>query len=167
MADRITYKEGSITLGGGETKYLLLPKSIFGAFYKGLNKVLGVGAKASLYMVGREFGRDFSEEMNARLDAGSYTHDMAGVSKVIVDMFMKLGFGKIELAEATQSKIVLHAYETPTSEVVKEAKEPVCHLERGMLAGLIENVVGKQVRVKETKCRARGDEYCEFVIEAS
>ena len=35
---------------------------------------------------------------------------------------------------------------------------PVSHLIRGALAG-------KEFRVREVKCIAKGDEYCEFIIE--
>ena len=35
---------------------------------------------------------------------------------------------------------------------------PVSHLIRGALAG-------REFRVREVKCIAKGDEYCEFIIE--
>ena len=165
MADRIVYDGGTITLGGGKVKYLLLPKSIFGAIYKGLDKVLGPGASATLYIIGREFGEEFAEEMRAHLNAGSHSHDMVGVSKVIADMFMKLGFGKIEVVEASDKHIVIRAYETPTTDIIKHADKPVCHIERGILAGVLSVILGKHVRTKETSCRATGSKYCEFVAE--
>lgn len=37
---------------------------------------------------------------------------------------------------------------------------------RGILKGVVESVWEKEVEIKETKCIALGDRYCEFVIKA-
>ncbi|HIH98147.1 MAG TPA: hypothetical protein HA346_03970 [Thermoplasmata archaeon] len=42
--------------------------------------------------------------------------------------------------------------------------EPVCHYMAGLMAGIYAAYIGKPCESKETKCVAKGDEYCEFVI---
>ena len=42
---------------------------------------------------------------------------------------------------------------------------PVSHLIRGGLAGVFKEAYGRDFRVREVKCIAKGDEYCEFIIE--
>ncbi len=44
-----------------------------------------------------------------------------------------------------------------------KTKEPVCHLIAGVCAGALKEIIGKDVEIREVKCEARGDEYCEFV----
>ncbi len=39
-----------------------------------------------------------------------------------------------------------------------------CTFSLGFIKGLFESVFERKVRVEETKCKARGDEYCEFNI---
>jgi|GEM_PF-1056973 len=39
-------------------------------------------------------------------------------------------------------------------------KEPSCHFERGVIAGIIEGYVGKRIKLKEVKCVAKGDPHC-------
>ena len=42
---------------------------------------------------------------------------------------------------------------------------PMSHLIRGGLAGVFREAYGREFMVREVKCIAKGDEYCEFVIE--
>ena len=42
---------------------------------------------------------------------------------------------------------------------------PTSHLIRGALAGVFKEAYGREFKVREVKCIAKGDEYCEFVIE--
>lgn len=42
--------------------------------------------------------------------------------------------------------------------------EPNSHLFRGVLSGFLSKLWNTKVEVKETKCAAKGDEYCEFKI---
>ena len=46
----------------------------------------------------------------------------------------------------------------------KNVKKPFSHWLRGLLAGFGTRFFGKKVSVIETKCIAKGDPYCEFVI---
>jgi predicted hydrocarbon binding protein len=48
-----------------------------------------------------------------------------------------------------------------------EDLHPVCHLIRGVLAGLMSGLFGCQVRARETACRAQGQAACQFLIEGS
>jgi len=43
---------------------------------------------------------------------------------------------------------------------------PVCHLERGVIAGALEAKLGRSVRTEETKCWGLGDGVCEFEVTA-
>ncbi len=46
-----------------------------------------------------------------------------------------------------------------------KAKEPVCHFIAGVVGGVVSELVGEEIVVRETKCEAMGDDYCEFVGE--
>nr|WP_317852618.1 V4R domain-containing protein [Methanothermococcus thermolithotrophicus] len=42
--------------------------------------------------------------------------------------------------------------------------QPVCFFEAGIIAGCLENILNKEVKVTETKCHASGEDYCEFEV---
>jgi len=46
-----------------------------------------------------------------------------------------------------------------------EATEPVCHVLVGLVAGVCDEMVGKNHRVTEQKCIAKGDNVCEILVE--
>jgi len=41
---------------------------------------------------------------------------------------------------------------------------PVCHFLRGYLAGVLSTILATRVEILETKCLAKGDDYCEFQV---
>ena len=42
-----------------------------------------------------------------------------------------------------------------------------CYFEKGVIAGIVEGYTGSGVKIEETKCLAKGDPYCLFVIDKS
>ncbi len=45
------------------------------------------------------------------------------------------------------------------------SNKPVCHFLRGVLVGVIEEITKDICKGTELKCKAKGDDYCEFLIE--
>lgn len=48
---------------------------------------------------------------------------------------------------------------------IEEASEPVCHMLTGLIGGVADEIVGATHRVLEEKCVAKGDTFCEVVVE--
>ncbi|MFH1752210.1 MAG: 4-vinyl reductase, partial [archaeon] len=46
-----------------------------------------------------------------------------------------------------------------------KSKKAICHTLRGYFTGTASNVCGKELEAIETKCMAKGDAFCEFVIK--
>jgi len=47
----------------------------------------------------------------------------------------------------------------------REATEPVCHVLVGLVGGMADEIIGGTHRVVEGKCIAKGDAFCEILIE--
>jgi predicted hydrocarbon binding protein len=48
---------------------------------------------------------------------------------------------------------------------IKESSEPVCHILTGIVGGVVDEIIGKNHRVLEERCIAKGDAFCEISIE--
>ncbi len=52
---------------------------------------------------------------------------------------------------------------------IGESDEPVCHFTRGFFAGAAAAIYfrtdSEHVKGEETKCMAKGDSYCEFIVK--
>ena len=47
----------------------------------------------------------------------------------------------------------------------RESTEPVCYVLAGLIAGMVDEIIGVSHRVTEEKCVAKGDKLCEILIE--
>jgi len=48
---------------------------------------------------------------------------------------------------------------------IEEASEPVCYMLTGLIGGVADEIMGTTHRVLEEKCVAKGDAFCEVMVE--
>ena len=48
---------------------------------------------------------------------------------------------------------------------IEEASEPVCYMLTGLIGGVADQIIGGTHRVLEESCVAKGDAFCEIVVE--
>lgn len=92
------------------------------------------------------------------------------ITEMAINMVSEMGWGKPTILEDEREKghitIAIEDASIGSTYLLKHgrSKEPVCHLERGGLAGGIGALLGRDdLAVVETKCIAMGDPRCEFV----
>ena len=94
------------------------------------------------------------------------------------------GMGRYRVVKASEEEAVIRSYGCPEADYYlennDEADQPQCHMQAGILAA-VNNVIFRDGHdqvyeeepdvfhedayfAKETKCRAQGDDYCEWVI---
>lgn len=94
-----------------------------------------------------------------------------GMIKTLQEIFDIYGFGKMEIIELDNKKanaIVRITDSTMAREYLKtkaKSKTPVCTITSGVLAGMFEYILGKDVDCIEEKCVAKGDDFCEFELD--
>lgn len=104
------------------------------------------------------------------------------VVKNLLESSKLMGLGEFKIIEMDKEKgkLVVHSNNSLVGDFysrrvkgdfVRETKErfktnePVDFFITGLLEGVVESISGKEVKGKETKCIAKGDRYCEFIIE--
>ena len=160
--ERLTEGNGRLSLGG-EEKFIVVPLRAYGALYDAARRLLGGYSAGLLYYVGLEMGRGLEEELVRSLNGDR--SDPRCMLTEFARLLEELGFGKAELVELRDGEALVRMHENATTEVIRGVGQPVCHIERGMIAGAFEAVTGRRVIVKEVRCRAKGDPYCEFHIK--
>jgi hypothetical protein len=81
--------------------------------------------------------------------------------------FREQGWGALDAAaEPDAETVALAAADWAEADAEPEtpAAYPACHFSTGMFAGFLARVAGRPLAVLETRCRAAGDERCEFVV---
>ncbi len=152
----------------GERHMILNPTGIRGVVV-GLLEEFGEAAKAFLYHQGRRIGEALAQEI---LDRGISDPEEALRYTLLYNAASGRHRGEIAYYKyegGGEDRIVLRLRDNwECSEAARHGiRGPASHVERGVYAGLLEKITGRRVAVRESKCIALGDPYCEFTITFS
>jgi predicted hydrocarbon binding protein len=112
----------------------------------------------SLEEGGREGGRLAAESVLARGPKGREAFE------ALLSLGGQIGWGRMSLLEWTPARVRVQVRHSPFAEAARGSDHPVCHLIRGVLAGMLAKVEGLDASVDETACEARGDAACCFEV---
>ena len=127
-----------------------------------IKKNLGVDpGNTLLYYVGYGIGQKAFEMYIKPLDI----RGIEDLERFFVILFRGSRWGDVSEFALEDDKIILKLVDLWEFEIQKgTVDKPASHLFRGILAGFFGELIGKKVDVKETKCIALGDPYCQFEI---
>lgn len=138
--------------------------------YKGLVagiRKFGPGIEAFLYYLGVEAGLEFGKKHR---EAG----EKLGIIKpeeiyriISESLFNCVGYGLMKTVKikAKPPYAVIRVHNCFECELGIGAEKPFSHLVRGMIAGVLTELLGVKMIAIETKCIAKGDPYCEFEVK--
>ena len=169
-AEVIAKKFGDIAIDGTTYTTLFLGKRIVmldvddvGAMFNWLDKTFGSGGHAILFDMGETAGRESAKKLRE-----SYGLKGCDLIEAFLALHVAAGWFSYEVVECNEEElrfvIRLHGNFECTPFIGKRDR-PMSHLIRGGLAGVFKEAYGRDFRVREVKCIAKGDEYCEFVVE--
>ncbi len=144
-----------------DVRYLLIRPETLSSFQKAAEEQLGAGADELLYAGGFTGGT---------LSAKKYREVFGLTAEQSIEFMAKMGteigWGKFQVASFSLAhcELVLIVQDSPFASAYGKADRGVCHLVRGVFAGLASGVFGKPVEAKEEECVARGHPQCKFVI---
>ncbi|WPP46796.1 sigma 54-interacting transcriptional regulator [Pseudomonas sp. AN-1] len=161
-------REGLIWLG--EKRMLLVHAEAFGAMRQELLESMGVEYTRGLFTrLGYLTGlRDAELAIRTRtsgsqldiLAAGAQLHALSGmveVSPVCIEFDQSKGYLYGEFIWKHSVESDLHVASNGTG------SDPICWMEVGYSSGFLTRLMGKRILVRETECRASGDEVCRAV----
>jgi len=143
---------------------------VFGdIIYRGLlresRRRFGSTAEAFLFYLGL-----FSGEEAARSDMElafqlNIRDPVLVFSTITAPLMKALGYCSIEIVKIEpENTSIIRVYDSFECEIGKPSDKPFSHFLRGFIAGLFSGLFKQKYTVKETKCIAKGDPYCEFII---
>ncbi len=152
-----------LTLAG--SRAVILRKPIYEGFIKGFRERFGQVASSFLYHIGFEAGRK-AYENHRRIISEAHK----GAEKVLPfakELFKQVGFGTIDIVEIDflNRTALIRVHNSFECELFKGTGMTESHFIRGLIAGFMSSLFGVKVDVEETKCIAKGDPYCEFIVK--
>jgi len=140
---------------------LIRPETISG-FQKALGEKFGSEAEEKLFEGGFSGGRLSTKKYKEM-------HELS--DREIIDFMMsmgsQIGWGKFTLKEYSleEKRLCVSVSNSPFAQSYGKASHGVCHLIRGVLAGMATVLFEGECEADETYCVAKGDEYCLFEVE--
>lgn len=144
-------------------RVVIFRKSIYKALFNGIRKKFGSAGDAMLYYQGFTIGFEAYDEY-IRAAGSEEPEDLIEVAKAVN---MTLGWGIIDdvRVDVKRRKARLRIYGSFECELGEGSEKPYSQFYRGAIAGIFARFFGKDVRVDEVKCIAKGDPYCEFIVK--
>lgn len=87
--------------------------------------------------------------------------------KDFIKIVKRLNLGRVEIVKFDSDDIKIKLYNGITALGIKHSHKPICFFEAGIFAGFSENIFRKIINLKETKCKAMGNIYCQFELTRS
>jgi len=144
-----------------DVRYLLIRPETLIAFQKAAEEKLGAGADELLYAGGFTGGT---------LSAKKYREVFKLTDQQAIEFMAKMGteigWGKFTVSSFSVANrtLELTVESSPFAAAYGKASRGVCHLIRGVFAGLASGIFGCDVISREEECLAMGHTRCRFVI---
>ena len=114
----------------------------------GMRSILGETSGATLYMMGKRVGNLLP----------------ATTMEQFSDTIKELKIGIPQATVVDEDHITVKLYECITCAGFSYTGEMFCDMESGIIAGLLENVLGKKAKSTQTKSWSAGYKFCEFEV---
>lgn len=146
--------EGEWRIAGSD--WLLTSGSTLRSWAKVTEQNLGSDSKALMYITGKHAGEQFAKTL---LKEGLKDEEL----KYGLEIFLTNGgWGKVRANANFQKQTATVRVRNSVMTRQIKAKEPVCHFISGYIAGVFSVIFGKKIECTETKCKAKGDTFCEY-----
>lgn len=151
---------GAISFKG--VRYLLIRPETLAEFQKALEERLGEETQEFLYRAGFTGGHLSTKKYKETFGYGDHE-----IVQFMMTMGGQIGWGKfqVEAFNPEAKKVILTVACSPFAEAYGKSTQPVCHMTRGVMAGMAQTLFNEDVGAAETHCLAKGDDLCRFLIE--
>lgn len=133
---------------GKEYEFL---KSLFHLIRHGIDS-FGLDIHPALKEMGRDVGRSLGKNFDAKTEKEFIEQ--------IKDFWKSTGLGEMKI-EDTNRFVVKNCFDCGE---MPEVENTLCSLDEGIIEGLFEEVLGKNIQVREKECHGTGHDYCAFEI---
>ena len=143
----------------GEARLVLFTLEEMHNLFKVLRK-LGAGGLAIIYHMGFKAGEAIATKLSG------YFEDGKKALEYLLLYYESLGHGRFRMKSYVDGVYCRVVARELLECIDVSSGEPNSQLLRGILAGFLSKLWGREVKVVETKCIAKGDPCCEFEAKA-
>ena len=160
MARQLTFEEGQIKVAG-ETAIMVHGPALV-KLSDMLIKSMGKEGMNYIYESSKESGKIMATAFKRK-------YGVTGIklANLVKDLTEMAGWGKSDFVKLDFDKKMMigTTIESPFAELTELKNKKMCHISRGFAAGAVSVIFNTDVDCIETKCKADGSNYCEFITQ--
>ena len=162
ILDELNYDQTTGSLFYKGVRYLLIRPETLAGFQKALDEKCGNLVGDQLFAGGYAGG-----SLSAQKYKALHSFSAHEVIEFMMSMGSQIGWGHFSRVryDPTKKYLCIAVADSPFARAYGPSSQSVCHLIRGVLAGMASVLFGGECRADEMECQAKGDEVCRFVIE--
>ncbi len=162
ILDELTYDPSSGALSYKGVRYLLIRPETIAQFQRAILRNCGQDSDRAFFEGGFAGGRLSAKRYKELLNFSDNE-----IIAFMMHMGSQIGWGRFMLERFDLEKRILQVSVThsPFAAAYGRSDGGVCHLTRGVLAGMASVLFDKDCTSAETECLAKGDERCLFVVK--
>jgi len=158
LVDSVTFP---IKISSGQ-RAMIIRNDVWNSMLKKTREKFGSGGDVIIYEQGNMAGRITGKELLGALGKEFLTQQLDQV----VAMYQALGWGKAKIVTFVHSPLELVMRMWESAECMgQKSEKPTGHFIRGHVVGVVEEMFGFECKCAEISCLAKGNQYCEFVLE--
>lgn len=148
----------------GRSRAILMRDALFRGVRRELIRRIGPEATdALLYNIGFEMGLEAGEDQKRVADSVGVTDSEDVIRLISIPLFKALGYGEVEV-EFSEHGGAVRLYRDIECESTRDIDGGRCSLIRGMLAGALTSILGREAHLREVECESSSG-ICKFRIE--
>lgn len=161
ILDELEYDADEGRISFKDVRYMVIRPDTVVDFQKAVEAEIGEKV-AEMMMAGGYTGGSRSSRRYKEL----FNYSDEEIVAFMCKMGGEIGWGRFEVEEFDKEgkELVIVVRNSPFAEVYGPSDRGVCHMIRGVVAGMATGIFGGEVSSEETLCRAKGDELCRFVV---
>ncbi len=163
ILEQLTFETGHLNFK--EVRYMFIRPEVIATMHKSMEAEIGPEKCAEIMMAAGNVGGSKSSQRYK---------EVFGYSEQEIALFMckmggEIGWGIFHLArlDVEKGQMIIEVSDSPFAAAYGPSESAVCHLIRGVMAGMGAGIFGSEVAALETSCTAKGDSCCRFEIQKS
>ena len=162
ILDELVYDKSSGALRYKDVRYLLIRPETIAGFQKSIAQACGQAAAEKLFEGGFTGG-----SLSAKKFRELHHLNDQEIIEFMMTMGSQIGWGSFSLEryDPQNKRLRISVANSPFAVFYGSSSTGVCHIIRGVLAGMAFGIFNTECTATETECLAMGDQRCLFVIE--
>lgn len=144
-----------------EVRYLLIRPETLSSFQRAMEEAVGEKGREMLFDAGLRGGTLSTRRYRETLGLSDEK-----TVRFMITMGSQIGWGRFEVERFDPGAKILRVkvFHSPFAEAYGPSSRSVCHLLRGVMAGLGSVIFDESVQAEEPLCLAKGDPWCLFEV---